>query len=91
MIEQSHEEQSHEEQSHEEQRYEEQRYEEQRREGLGFIETLLIVFITLKVIGVITVSWIWVFSPLWLPLALLVAMMTLAVLIAFFLTIFEND
>lgn len=91
MTEQSHEEQSHEEQMYKERRREGQRYEEQRREGLGFIGTLLIVFIVLKVIGVITCSWLWVFSPLWIPLALLVVMITVAVLVAFFLTIFEND
>lgn len=63
----------------------------EKRKGVGFIGTLLIVFIVLKVIGAITCSWLWVFSPLWIPLALLVAMMTVAVLVAFFLAIFENE
>ena len=63
----------------------------EKHKGIGFIGTLLIVFIVLKVIGVITCSWLWVFSPLWIPLALLVAMMTVVVLVAFFLAIFEND
>ncbi len=63
----------------------------EKHKGIGFIGTLLIVFIVLKVIGVITCSWLWVFSPLWIPLALLVAMITVTVLVAFFLTIFEND
>ena len=63
----------------------------EKHKGIGFIGTLLIVFIVLKVIGVITCSWLWVFSPLWIPLALLVVMITVAVLVAFFLTIFEND
>ncbi len=63
----------------------------EKHKGIGFIGTLLIVFIVLKVIGVITCSWLWVFSPLWISLALLVVMITVAVLVAFFLTIFEND
>lgn len=34
--------------------------------GLGFWGTLQIVFIVLKLCGVINWSWLWVFSPLWL-------------------------
>ena len=63
----------------------------EKRKGVGFIGTLLIVFIVLKVTDVIACSWLWVFSPLWIPLALLVAMLTVAVLIAFFLAIFEDN
>ncbi len=63
----------------------------EKRKGVGFIGTLLIVFIVLKVTDVIACSWLWVFSPLWIPLALLVAMLTVAVLIALFLAIFENE
>lgn len=34
-------------------------------------EALLILFIALKLIGVITWSWVWVLSPLWIPFAFL--------------------
>ena len=34
--------------------------------GVGFGGLLTIVFITLKLIGVIDWSWIWVLSPLWI-------------------------
>lgn len=34
--------------------------------GIGFCGLLTIVFIVLKLIGVITWSWIWVLSPLWI-------------------------
>ena len=36
--------------------------------GLGFIGLLTIVFITLKLTGYIAWSWLWVLSPLWIPL-----------------------
>jgi len=40
--------------------------------GIGFVGLLTIVFITLKLIGVIHWSWWWVLSPLWIT-ALVVA------------------
>lgn len=36
--------------------------------GIGFFGMLTIVFIALKLAGLITWSWLWVLSPLWLPL-----------------------
>ncbi|MCA1806395.1 MAG: hypothetical protein LC687_00780 [Actinobacteria bacterium] len=42
--------------------------------GGSSIETiLLVVFIVLKLTGVIEWSWLWVLSPLWIPIALVVA------------------
>lgn len=38
--------------------------------GGGFSGLLTIVFITLKLIGYINWSWIWVLSPLWISVAL---------------------
>lgn len=35
--------------------------------GIGFSGMLTIVFITLKLIGVINWSWIWVLAPMWIP------------------------
>lgn len=42
--------------------------------GIGFAGLLTIVFITLKLTGVISWSWLWVLSPLWISflLALLI-------------------
>lgn len=46
----------------------------ERNEGTTIIrrilELLLVVFIVLKLTGVITWSWWWVLSPLWIPLAI---------------------
>lgn len=39
--------------------------------GPGFFGLLAIVFITLKLLGVITWSWWWVLAPIWGPLAVL--------------------
>lgn len=36
----------------------------------GFSTLLLILFIGLKLTGVITWSWWWVLSPIWLPMVL---------------------
>lgn len=38
--------------------------------GIGFTGVLAIVFIVLKLVGVIAWSWWWVLSPLWFGLAL---------------------
>lgn len=39
--------------------------------GIGFTGLLLILFITLKLWGVINWSWWWVLSPLWISVAIL--------------------
>ena len=43
-----------------------------RSGGVDFIELLTIVFITLKLCGVISWSWIWVLSPLWISIIILI-------------------
>lgn len=39
---------------------------ENRSSGIGFSGLLTIVFIVLKICGVIDWSWIWVLSPIWI-------------------------
>lgn len=39
--------------------------------GVNFLELLFLLFLGLKLGGVISWSWWWVFAPIWLPLALL--------------------
>ena len=41
--------------------------------GLGIISVLTIVFIVLKLLGVIQWSWIWVLSPIWISAVIVVA------------------
>jgi hypothetical protein len=39
--------------------------------GIGFSGMLAILFIGLKLAGIIDWSWWWVLSPMWIPLAIL--------------------
>lgn len=41
--------------------------------GIGIGTVLFVVFLVLKLTGVIAWSWWWVFSPLWIPVALVAA------------------
>jgi len=50
--------------------------------GIGFDGLLTIVFITLKLCNVINWSWWWVLSPLWIPLAILIVIVALAVVLS---------
>lgn len=48
--------------------------------GIGFLGMLAIVFIALKLgeVGVVAGwSWVWVLSPLWLPLAVVLAILVI--------------
>jgi len=38
--------------------------------GIGFFGILTIVFIVLKLLGIITWSWLWVLAPTWIPIAI---------------------
>lgn len=49
--------------------------------GIGFIGLLTIVFVFAKLIGWISWSWWWVFSPIWIGFGLLVILVTLLVLL----------
>ena len=49
------------------------------RSGINFFEVLGIVFIILRLCGVIGWPWVWVLAPIWVPIGLWL----LAVLIAF--------
>lgn len=43
--------------------------------GIGFLGLLTIVFITLKLLGKIEWSWLWVLSPLWIPVSLILGIL----------------
>ena len=45
--------------------------------GLGIVSVLTIVFIVLKLLGVIKWSWIWVLSPIWISAVIVVAVFSL--------------
>lgn len=51
--------------------------------GIGFCGLLTIVFIVLKLLNVITWSWWWVLSPIWISVVLVVAILIVVGIIAF--------
>jgi len=54
--------------------------------GIGFASLLAIVFITLKLLGKITWSWVWVLSPIWVS-----ALLTVVIFVAIYIVISIKD
>ena len=50
--------------------------------GISLSTILGVVFIILKLTGVISWSWLWVLSPFWIPLALVALILIIAAAIA---------
>ena len=50
--------------------------------GIGFSGMLTILFISLKLCKVISWSWWWVLSPLWISWGLALALIVIAVIVA---------
>ena len=57
-----------------------------RSGGIDFTGLLTILFIAFKLLGVITWSWVWVLSPIWITLVLVL----IAVFIAIIFTVGNN-
>ena len=49
--------------------------------GGGFCGLLTITFIVLKLLGVISWSWLWVLAPLWIPLLISLGIVIVALII----------
>lgn len=49
--------------------------------GIGFFGLLAIVFIVLKLIGVISWSWVWVLSPIWILAIFYLVIVIVAILL----------
>lgn len=43
-----------------------------KNNGLGFISILTLIFIVLKLCKIINWSWIWILSPIWISVLLLI-------------------
>ena len=56
---------------------------EVKSKGMGIGTILFLIFMTLKLTGDIDWSWWWVTAPLWIPLVAFIAIMGIAVTIAF--------
>ena len=48
--------------------------------GIGFTSLLTIVFIVLKLCKVINWSWVWVLSPLWIEIVIILLVLIIAVI-----------
>ncbi len=44
-----------------------------KRGGMGFLSTLTLIFVVLKLLGLIDWPWLWVLSPIWIPVLLIAA------------------
>ena len=54
--------------------------------GLGLCGTVGVVFIVLKLVGVIDWSWWWVLAPIWIPTAIVIV----ALIVTFFVCLIRN-
>lgn len=43
-----------------------------KRKGLSLYDVLLVIFIILKLSGLVSWSWVWVLSPLWISIIILI-------------------
>lgn len=50
--------------------------------GIGFTGLLTIVFIVLKLCGIITWSWLWVLSPIWISIIITILILVIVLLLA---------
>lgn len=48
--------------------------------GTGISGLLTVLFVGLKLTGFITWSWLWVLSPLWIPFAIVLAIVFVAII-----------
>ena len=51
--------------------------------GIGFVGLLTVAFIVLKLCGIISWSWWWVLSPLWISAAVVFSVIIIATLFIF--------
>lgn len=58
--------------------------------GIGFAGVLTIVFIVLKLCGVIAWSWWWVLAPVWITVAIYIVALVVVMVIAWRRGLFEE-
>ena len=51
---------------------------DQRYSGPGFFTLLAVSFITLKLSGILNWSWLWILSPIWVPITILLCSLGVA-------------
>jgi len=58
--------------------------------GIGLCGATFLVFLILKLVGVINWSWWWITAPLWGSLALVVATLIIVIIIAGIIAVIDN-
>ena len=58
--------------------------------GIGLCGATFLVFLILKLVGVINWSWWWVTAPLWGSVALVVAILIIVIIIAGIIAVVDN-
>jgi hypothetical protein len=61
-----------------------------KRQGLGLGTVLTIIFIVLKLVGVIEWSWVWVLAPVWIGAIFSLALVLIGLLITVIAAIIVN-
>lgn len=56
--------------------------------GIGFAGLLTIAFVVLKLCGVITWKWVWVFSPIWISIPLYLVFLAFYLVVLWLITKF---
>lgn len=56
--------------------------------GVSLATVLLVIFLVLKLTGLIDWSWLWVLSPLWIPIALAISTLFIIGVVALFILLF---
>lgn len=51
--------------------------------GLSFTQILILIFIVLKSTNCITWGWLWVLSPLWIPVAFILGLFVVVFVVVF--------
>jgi hypothetical protein len=52
--------------------------------GMGFASVLTLIFVVLKLVGVISWSWWWVLSPIWIGAIIAIVVILLLLLVVYF-------
>ena len=56
---------------------------------MGFAEALLLIFIILKITGQIAWPWLWVLSPLWITLSLMIVAVLLSIILVIVMALLD--
>ena len=60
------------------------------RSSIGLMGILTIIFVLAKIFDKIDWSWWWVFSPLWVPTAIIIGCLAVGIFIAFIAAIIDS-